>query len=163
MEHGEPRYFTGKACRNGHTAERRTADGKCMECQRVRDRRRNSLPHRRSSAHKSYRKNRAFRLKQAAIWQKQNPERVAAATAAYKARKIAQTPNDADRAKIASFYDMANRITRITGTPYHVDHIEALANGGLHHHDNLVVMRGDLNQSKGATDWPWLKWFNEGI
>lgn len=29
---GEPKYFTGKPCRNGHTAERYTMDGYCVTC-----------------------------------------------------------------------------------------------------------------------------------
>ena len=33
---GLKRYFTGKPCKQGHTVERNTASGHCMECDRVR-------------------------------------------------------------------------------------------------------------------------------
>lgn len=72
-----------------------------------------------------------------------------------------QTPSDADRAKIAAIYAMAERLTRLTGQPYHVDHIQSLASGGLHHQDNLVVMIAPVNLAKGAQSWPWLEWFNQ--
>jgi hypothetical protein len=29
---GDPRYFTGKACRYGHISERYTASGNCIDC-----------------------------------------------------------------------------------------------------------------------------------
>jgi hypothetical protein len=32
---GDDHYFTGKPCKHGHTAARRTADGTCVECNRV--------------------------------------------------------------------------------------------------------------------------------
>lgn len=34
IEQGAVRYFTGMACKNGHTAERYTLNGACVECQR---------------------------------------------------------------------------------------------------------------------------------
>lgn len=33
---GQTRYFTGKPCKNGHVAERRVSDGRCIECWRPR-------------------------------------------------------------------------------------------------------------------------------
>lgn len=33
---GHPRYFTGKACKHGHIAERTVGDHTCVECTRVR-------------------------------------------------------------------------------------------------------------------------------
>jgi 5-methylcytosine-specific restriction endonuclease McrA len=33
---GKVRYFTGKPCANGHTAERNTNTGRCVECNRLR-------------------------------------------------------------------------------------------------------------------------------
>ncbi|MDO1559816.1 HNH endonuclease [Brevundimonas sp. 2R-24] len=52
-------------------------------------------------------------------------------------------------------------MTELTGHPWHVDHIVPLSRGGLHHQDNLIAMRADLNLAKGARYWPWLRWFNE--
>lgn len=36
---GLPRYFTGRPCHAGHTAERSTLDRTCLECARARHRR----------------------------------------------------------------------------------------------------------------------------
>ncbi|WP_461533441.1 hypothetical protein [Sinomicrobium sp.] len=35
-EHGLKRYFTGEPCRHGHLSERRTGDGKCVACVKIR-------------------------------------------------------------------------------------------------------------------------------
>jgi len=116
-------------------------------------------------AHAGYLKNMDAVKAQARKWRKDNPERHREngrrLRAHHRARLLTLTPSDADKAKIAEFYTMASRLTRITGKPYHVDHIKPLAMGGLHHQDNMVVMFGPLNQSKGANHWPWLHWFNE--
>lgn len=32
FKNGKTRFFTGKPCRNGHVCERRTCDGKCVDC-----------------------------------------------------------------------------------------------------------------------------------
>ena len=93
-------------------------------------------------------------------WSKANPEKTALYKATRKSRLLCQTNETADAAKIAEFYRMASRLTRITGKPYHVDHIEPLSKGGLHHQDNLVVMTGPLNSAKRDAHWPWLTWFN---
>ena len=37
---GLPRFYTGKPCGHGHVCEHRVSDGKCIECERERDRRR---------------------------------------------------------------------------------------------------------------------------
>lgn len=37
---GLNRYFTGKSCSNGHVFERRVSDGRCMMCQRYRNKKR---------------------------------------------------------------------------------------------------------------------------
>lgn len=94
-------------------------------------------------------------------WAKRNPDKIRAQTARRRAWRRDLTPQDADQAKIRAFYALAETLTRVTGNPYHVDHIKPLALGGLHHEDNLVVMSGLLNCSKGASHWPWLTWFND--
>jgi hypothetical protein len=112
-----------------------------------------------------YESNRELVASRHTQWKKDNPERArflsSRQEAKRRARKLNQTPPDADDAKIAEFYAMAARMSRITGKPYHVDHIRSLASGGLHHQDNLVVMAATLNLTKGTQHWPWLTWFNE--
>lgn len=71
-----------------------------------------------------------------------------------------QVAPDADPAAIAMIFKMAERLTRLTAATYHVDHITPISKGGLHHQNNLVVMRGDWNKSKYTQSWPWLSWFN---
>lgn len=79
----------------------------------------------------------------------------------YRKRKKLQTNDTVDYAAIRAFYEMADRLTRITGTKYHVDHILPISKGGLHHQDNLIVMKAELNLKKHDKHWPWLHWFNE--
>ena len=76
---GVTRYFTGKACKYGHVAER-AANGHCIECNRIADRVRLSkrdklrrLKHPMRSA------------KVAKAWREKNPDKIAAIVAARKA------------------------------------------------------------------------------
>ena len=67
--------------------------------------------------------------------------------ARYRARKLEQTPdmNPAEWAEIEGFY-MYNEV--MPGV-WHVDHIDPLNNGGLHHPDNLQILSDKDNYSKG--------------
>lgn len=103
-----------------------------------------------------------IRIREAA-YSKANPEKIRAKAAVRRARKLGATPADSDRTKILPFYEMAQRATAIIGADFQVDHIEPLSRGGPHHQANLVVMRSDWNQRKGANYWPWLAWFNEPV
>lgn len=111
-------------------------------------------------------------------WRAENPERQAEnarrarqseagrlamlrGSAKRRARKLAAIPADFDKDAVAARYAMAKTMEKATGKRYEVDHITSLIAGGLHHHDNLVVMRRDLNRAKGGQDWPWLRWFND--
>ncbi len=106
-------------------------------------------------------KNRARKAATNRVWRAENRERCRQHCAAYEARKRSQSDPAADQTKIQAVYDLAATLSRVTGKPFHVDHIQSLASGGFHHEDNLVVMAGPLNQSKGAQHWPWLVWFNQ--
>ena len=85
-------------------------------------------------------------------WASNNKDRRNAITAARYARKLHLTPPlTADEKEcIVAFYTKARALTELTGVPYHVDHKKPLAKGGLHHPDNLQVLRGVDNQRKGA-------------
>lgn len=61
---------------------------------------------------------------------------------AYRARKKTAIPLDADLALIKLIYES-------TPDGYQVDHIVALANGGLHHQDNLQYLPFRENARKG--------------
>lgn len=85
-------------------------------------------------------------------WRTNNKDKRNAITAARYARKRGLTPplTAEDKARVLAFYTLARAMTDLAGEPYHVDHKTALANGGLHHPDNLQVLRGVDNQRKGT-------------
>jgi len=64
---------------------------------------------------------------------------------AYRARKRNAIPEDADLALIRKIYEHCP-------DGYHVDHIVALANNGLHHQDNLQYLPISENCRKGKGD-----------
>jgi hypothetical protein len=85
-----------------------------------------------------------------------------------QAAQLRATPPWADPRAIAKFYEEADRLTRETGIPHHVDHIVPLqgpvaAYGpfrglrlvfGFHCEANLRVIEGSENMSKGNRYWP---------
>jgi len=85
------------------------------------------------------------------IWQKENPSICNAVMARRRARKLNQTPDDADFKKIDKTYYLCSRLNSGAGwIAYHVDHIIPLAKGGLHHHGNLRIIPAITNAKKGA-------------
>jgi 5-methylcytosine-specific restriction endonuclease McrA len=89
-----------------------------------------------------------------------NPGVKAAAKATRRARMKNAADPMADHSQIAAIYALAEKLTKLTGSVFHVDHIRPISKGGKHHQDNLVVMTGELNMRKHAQHWPWLYWFN---
>ena len=78
------------------------------------------------------------------------PDKACAYTAKRRFLKVAATPHWADFEIIAAFYEEAAMLTALSGVPWHVDHILALANGGGHHQFNLRVLPGAENLRKKA-------------
>jgi hypothetical protein len=90
-------------------------------------------------------------------WQRDNTPRCRAKYKAYMARKVRAMPVWADQDLIEHFYRLAQKLGRETGQEHHVDHIVPLQGKtvcGLHVHDNLQVLPGKLNLSKGNRYWP---------
>lgn len=86
----------------------------------------------------------------------ENPERVRELSRMYegnrRARKLMATPLWADAKKIEAIYRVASAVSRVSGTPHHVDHIYPLNSKvvcGLHYHLNLRVIPAADNLSKG--------------
>ena len=97
---------------------------------------------------KYYNENKEDQLAKSKIYREENPGYFAAATRKRTARKKGLTPemNKAELVEIESMY-MYNQI--MPGD-WHVDHIQPLAAGGLHHPSNLQVLSKFDNLSKGA-------------
>jgi len=85
-----------------------------------------------------------------AKWAKDNPGKVRAKAARYRALKLLQTPAEANLIKIAQIYKEAAQIQKDTGVLMHVDHIIPLCKGGLHHEGNLQILTADENLHKGS-------------
>ena len=75
--------------------------------------------------------------------------------ALYRAAKLLRTPKwltNEQKQQIKSFYKEANRLTKETGIPHHVDHILPLQGdlvSGFHIPENLRVITAYENTSKG--------------
>lgn len=84
-------------------------------------------------------------------YQTRNKEKMANLAANYRASKREQTPNLSPEEKdhIEHIYFMASDCRAVSGEYYHVDHIEPISKGGLHHPDNLQVMHWQDNLRKG--------------
>lgn len=103
----------------------------------------------------NYEKNKTARKARQAAWRRGNPHAVRSQIATRRARKknLAVELTNEQRADVIALYAKARALSELTGEPYHVDHIKPLSKGGLHHPDNLQVLRGVDNLRKGVRDW----------
>jgi hypothetical protein len=81
-------------------------------------------------------------------WRMNNRGKVNAYIAKRRAKKLNQTPFNADNEKIKYMYHIAHKMTEEYGMEYQVDHIIPLSKGGLHHEENLQILEASLNQEK---------------
>jgi len=68
----------------------------------------------------------------------------------YAAKKN-QTHPGIDRKIERAFFEEAARLTKQTGIEHHVDHIIPIKHGGWHHHENMQILPGPVNQSKNSS------------
>jgi len=144
IEQGLPHYFTGKPCRNGHTDERFTRSSNCLECERQRYR-------------SWYDKNKEAGCESAKAWQRENKVYLRSYESQRRHDKNNATPAWADKDEILRIYEEADRLTKQTGTMYHVDHIVPLKSTlvcGLHVPANLRPLPALDNIRKGNKWWP---------
>ena len=161
---GATHYFTGVPCSRGHIAPRKTK-GVCIECMKedwaLDNEKRKGQP--KSEAAKAagkryYKKNREAVIARAAArpsiekararrkHKAANPELYKALTSVRKRRHRAATPKwvGADEKKaIRQLYLEAQRLTKLTGERYVVDHVYPLISDevcGLHTLKNLRIM-----------------------
>ena len=169
---GATHYFTGKPCSRGHIAPRKTK-GACVECMKedwaTDNARRAEKP--KSEAAKAagrryYEKNREAVIARAAgrphnevrqykqKYKDANPELYKALTSVRKRRHRSATPpwiTKEQKLEMRRMYLNAQRLTKLTGERYVVDHIVPLINPevcGLHVPWNLRVMTQEENLRK---------------
>ena len=94
-------------------------------------------------------------------WYKKNPGYALANCRKYQARKKAAVAPDANFEKINKVYKKCAERNKNAGfIKYHVDHIQPLSKGGLHHEDNLQILLAVDNLQKGAKE-NWQKPTNQ--
>lgn len=88
---------------------------------------------------------------------KRNPEKRRMEAARRRSKKKQATPAWADNSAIKAIYVEAIRLEQQTGIKHHVDHIYPLNSPylcGLHVAENLQILSGPENCSKGNWRWP---------
>ena len=110
-----------------------------------------------ASISKWAKENRATRRAAEAAWKLRNPGKRASFFAKRRALKVRATPMWANEFFISEAYHLAALRTKVTGFPWHVDHIVPLMSKivcGLHVENNLQVIPGHVNASKSNRHWP---------
>ncbi len=104
---------------------------------------------------------RAAHLEEERIYRKEyaknNLDKSAARAARRRCQQLKATPPWFEAAAVDLIYKEARRLTAELGSPYHVDHIVPLKSKyvcGLHCYDNLQILPGSENISKGNRRWP---------
>lgn len=172
LAQGLPRYFTGKPCKKGHVAERRTKERVCLACM--------------SESHADwYARNRETKIaknkahaaanphqgrERTRRWRKGNPEKAASYArewyscpenrAAHRHRRRAlevkaggtHTPADLKRILRAQGYLCPYCLANLRKVKKHLDHVMPLALGGSNGPENLQYLCAPCNLSKGAKD-----------
>lgn len=155
-EQGLSTYFTGKPCKHGHIANRRTVNGQCCECNRL-----SCLDH--------YRKNTEYFRQHKKEWSAKNkeytrnytkmrlalyPEKNRFYVGMRNQRQKQATPpwlTQQQIEQVRSIYFHARDCEIVSGEKYHVDHIVPIKGDnvcGLHVPWNLQVLPSDVNLSK---------------
>lgn len=141
-------YFTGKACKHGHTDFRLKANRACVTCTRLK-----REEYETSSQYVTWKKkNKPLVAKK---WRESNRGAVNSFTAKYRAVKLQRTPKwltEEQVKEIKEFYKMAKELEKVFPWKQEVDHIIPLQGNnvsGLHVPYNLQIIPLNRNRSKG--------------
>lgn len=145
-EAGDVYYFTGKPCKHGHIAKRRTKDRKCTVCELVAAaKRRRQHPELMKQLKKAnYEKNKEHHLAQKKAYRQANKGKINALVTKRKSRIKERTPAWSDFDKIKAYYEVCAFFNDVNGyIKYHVDHVIPLQGNlvsGLHVQNNLQII-----------------------
>jgi hypothetical protein len=171
MGKGLAQYFTGRPCKNGHIANRKTSNGACIECSKIIQKKciDNRLSNNPNWYKEDYAKNIESHKKRLKKYRLKHPERVkesylnsskkrmpqkAAAERARQAKKIQATPlwlTKEDWLQMDAVYICAKETSNLAGFNCNVDHIVPLKGKdvcGLHVPWNLRVVSTSYNSKK---------------
>ncbi len=154
---GLTRYFTGEPCKNGHIAERRVANGLCIECAVDKQKRlflKNPAPYlaKWAMAGKNWAAKNPEYFKE---WKRKNGDKVRAHNSNRRAvkRLAIGTHTPADVAEILLMQGRKCACCRVSiKKKYHIDHIIPLSMGGRNDRRNLQILCAPCNLSKHALD-----------
>lgn len=143
-------YFTGKPCKYGHVANRRTVNGFCTACEKVKN---NSEFRQEYMA--EYASNNKEKIKEiAARWVQNNKGKVNSFTAARHTAKMKRQPtwlSKEQKQYIRCLYQLSAMRSRESDIKWHVDHVVPLQGenvSGLHVPWNLKVIPAADNIKK---------------
>lgn len=152
---GSARYFTGKLCRNGHLTERRTSDGKCVDCAKLQA---EKLKERHPDYHKQWATKNKESIRQATrSWQARNPLKTRANIHNYKAKRRQNGGRHSSRDLLNIISSQNYRCAEcgakiLHSKDRHLDHIKPVSRGGTNDKGNLQFLCIGCNLSKGAKD-----------
>lgn len=174
---GVKRYYTGIPCAQGHLEDRLTSSNECVECKRVRERRkyqeRRQIDYRKQlyelNREEKLRKQKEYVMRRyddvivySKGWREQNKDQIRqyrkenaglyAFHTACRRKKVRQaTPTWAELDQIKLLYEQAAAFTKNTGVEYAVDHFVPITNDlvcGLHCIANLRIITRHENATK---------------
>lgn len=171
ISRGAKKYFTGRACKLGHVAERRTSNGNCLVCEAERYQRwaENNVEKIKAAQVKSYARHTEKRRQKAADYRARNPEAIKLAytksknkNRAYhtylesqRQQKIKQaTPiwlSDSDKEWMVNIYKQSQHLKNQDNVVTAVDHIVPIKGEnvcGLNVPWNLRITTQKFNSAK---------------
>lgn len=174
-EKGLSRYYTGKACVNGHVSTRNTKNGTCHECCRTSKTRKaycanyykankdrldskmrmwnnENRERRREITRKWDKANRKHKSQWNKDYRKNNSARFSAYCRDRQSSKLNATPVWVNHSELIYIYEKRNQLNKVDGNDYQVDHYYPLQGKticGLHVPWNLQIITAEENRAKG--------------